>query len=102
MVEKSARILLILSLIISFQFSFAAEQKNYCNDSKSWEEWDALIEKYPNDEDVQILHALRIGLCAKIEQGSITFEMANDLFNRAHELIVKKKLAEREPTQKDL
>ena len=102
MFGKSVRMLLILSVMLSFQFSFAAEQKNYCNDSKSWKEWDALIEKYPNDEDVQILHALRIGLCAKIEKGSITFEVANDLFNRAHELIIKKKLTEREQTQKDL
>ena len=102
MFGKSARMLLILSLMLSFQLSFAAEQENYCYDSKSWKEWDALIEKYPNDGDVQILHALRIGLCAKIEQGSITFEMANDLFNRAHELIIKKKQAERKQTQKDL
>ena len=55
MFGKSTRMLLILSLMLSFQLSFAAEQKNYCNDSKSWKEWDALIEKYPNDEDVQIL-----------------------------------------------
>jgi hypothetical protein len=94
--------LLFLSLILSFQLSFAAEQKNYCNDSKSWQGWEALIEKYPNDEDVQLLHALRIGFCAKIEQGSITFEMANDLFNRAHELIIEKKLVERKQPQKDL
>ena len=26
--------------------------------------------KYPNDEELQTLHALRLGLCVKIEQGS--------------------------------
>lgn len=49
---------------------------------------------YPNDEDIQILHALRIGLCTKIERGSITFEQANDMFNRAHDMVIEKKKAE--------
>ena len=102
MSSKTVRILLILSIVLSFRLPLAAEPKNHCLDSESWKEWDALIEKYPGDKDVQILHALRIGLCAKIEQGSITFEMANDLFNRAHELIIKKKRPDRKQTEKGL
>ena len=99
---KSVGILLILSIVLSFQFSFATDPENHCNDPESLKEWDALIKKYPNDKDVQILRALRIGLCAKIEQGSITFEVATDLFKCAHEIIIKKKLAEREQTEKGL
>jgi hypothetical protein len=99
---KSAGILLIISLLLSLGIAFAGEDENYCKDPESWSEWNALVEKYPNDQDVQILHALRIGLCAKIKQGSITFEEANDLFNRANEMIIEKKSAERDRERKDL
>ena len=88
--------------MLTVQLSFGADTNNYCKDQKSWGKWDALIEKYPDDKEVQILHALRIGLCAKIEQGSISFDVANDLFNHAHELIIKKKQAEREHGGKNL
>ena len=76
----------------------AFKPKNYCNDQSSWKEWDELIAKYPNDDDVQILHALRIGLCMKIEQGSISLEKAIELFDRAHELVIKQ--AERQQKKK--
>ena len=47
-----------------------------------------------------MLYAFRIGLCAKVENGSITIETAIDLFNRAHELIIEKKRVEQK--RKDL
>ena len=59
-----------LSLILIFSSLVYAE--NYCNDEKSWKEWDALVEKTPNDMEVQALHALRIGLCVKVDRGEIT------------------------------
>ena len=40
--------------------------------------------------DIQMLHAVRIGFCKKIENGTITFEVARDAFNRLHETVVKK------------
>ena len=63
---------------------------NYCNDQKGWEEWDDLIRKCPNDSDLQALHALRIGLCIKIEQGSINLEDAIDIFDKAHQVVIEK------------
>ena len=82
-------IILISALLITALPSFAQES-NYCHDKQSWEEWDALARKYPNSQDVQTLHAVRIGLCRKIEAGSISFEVANDAFNHMHEIVIKK------------
>lgn len=49
---------------------------------------------------MQTLHALRVGLCVKIEQGSITLRDAIDLFDRAHNTVLQKKLAkQKEPKQ---
>jgi hypothetical protein len=94
--------LLTILVLSSFQSTFATESENFCKDRESWKEWNSLVEKYPGDQDIQIFNALRIGLCAKIDQGSITFEEANDLFNRAHKIIIKKKSAERNLERKDL
>jgi len=98
----------ILVLLLSFPLAFAiepipkAEEENYCKDTASWAEWDALVAKYPNDKDVQTLHALRVGLCIKIDQGTITLKDAIDLFDRAHSMVIQNKLAEQNKGKKSL
>ncbi len=87
-------LILVLALVLSCSLGFTEEPVNHCLKKESWKEWDELVQKYPNDEDIQILHALRLGLCLKIEQGSITFEQANDIFNRAPEMVYQKKKSE--------
>ena len=95
MIKRTAGIILLLALIFSSP-GFTKEPTNYCLDKESWKEWDALVKKYPDDKDVQTLHALRLGLCVKVEQGSITFEQATDIFNRAHEMVIQNTESERE------
>jgi hypothetical protein len=58
---------------------------------KSWKEWDRIIEKNPRDMEVQALHALRIGLCAKVDRGEITLEQATEIFEGAREAILQKR-----------
>ena len=88
---------LVLIVIIASQFAIATE--NYCTDPESWKEWDALVRKYPNDLDVHYLHALRIGLCAKIDRGDLTVEQAIDIFEKARDAVFEKKKAE--PKKRD-
>jgi hypothetical protein len=80
-----------LSLILVFCSIVYAEPENYCLDEKSWKEWDALIEKNPNDIEVQALYALRIGLCAKVDRGEITLDQATEIFESARESIIQKR-----------
>jgi hypothetical protein len=58
---------------------------------KSWKEWDALVEKNPNDMEVQALHGLRIGLCIKVDRGGITLDQATEIFESAREAIIQKR-----------
>ena len=102
MLKKIAAIILLMAITIPCPFLIAEEVENYCKDKESWEEWDRLVQKYPNDMDTQTLHALRVGLCIKIERGSITFQQATDIFNYAHEMVIKKKLAEQKKKDKSL
>jgi len=41
-----------LSLILVFCSLVYAESENYCHDERSWKEWDAVVEKNPNDMEV--------------------------------------------------
>ena len=53
-----------------------------------------------NDPDIYHLHALRIGLCVKIEQGSIRRNLAIDIFDQAYNYVIEK--ARKEQKIKDL
>ena len=66
------------------------EPENYCDDLVSWAEWGEMVRKFPNDLDLQTLYALRIGLCAKIKDGTISTVDAIVLFERARAILVEK------------
>lgn len=80
------------------QTSEQSEKVNYCTDKESWKEWDDLIIKYPGDEDITILHAMRLGLCAKVSRGDITVKQATDIFEKVRLVIIERKEA---TTKKD-
>lgn len=64
---------------------FAQQSQNYCHDKESNEQWNKMVEKYPQDYALQAVHAIRIGLCEKIDRGEISLEEGviwfNDIFN---------------------
>ena len=83
---------IIVLIIVVFTIPGFAQDENYRNDKESWKEWDALVEENPNDMEVQALHALRIGLCAKVDRGGITLDQATEIFESAREAIVGKRI----------
>jgi len=83
------KFILIFLIVILCTFP-AFAQDNYCKDKESWKEWDELVQKYPHSMDIQMLHAVRIGFCKKIEDGTISFKIAKDAFNHLHETVYKK------------
>ena len=91
MAIRDTTMFISLCLIFVAHNASFAEPENYCHDEKSWKEWDALVEKNPNDTEVQALHALRIGLCAKVDKGQITLEQATEIFESAREAIIQKR-----------
>ena len=92
---------MIFTIIFLFiaTISFAAEYESFCYDKKSWADWDKLVQDNVHNMDIQKLHAIRIGLCKKIEEDTISIEAANEIFeyllnsirNKAIEQIEKKK-----------
>lgn len=91
-------ILLFVSLAMSF--SGLAQEKNYCDDPEAKAEWQALLKKYPGDQEVNVLHALRIGLCEKIDRGQVSVDDATKIFESARQAIVDR-IERREKAQEE-
>ena len=83
--------LLLSFLIFLLLLPSIAGAENYCNYIESWKEWDELLFDSPNDMELHTLHALRIGLCVKVDRRQITVEQATDIFESARETIIKKR-----------
>ncbi len=82
--------------IFGFIFSIAAtpafsQPENYCHDQKAAGEWEALVKGNPDDLVLQRLHALRLGICEKIEAGSLTFNQGMQIFEQEREKAVQKR-----------
>jgi hypothetical protein len=75
------RVAAIIILIMAVSWPVWADDSAFCNDPAMWEHFDTMAADYPEDVPLQILHALKIGLCVKISQGSISTGAAISLFN---------------------
>ncbi len=79
-------------LIVFFAAGSAfPETQNYCHDRTAAGEWEALVKKNPNDLELQRLHALRLGICEKIEAGSLTFDQGMRIFEEEREKVVQER-----------
>ena len=69
-------------------------EKNYCHETATWTEWDAIIDKHPGDMGLQALHALRIGLCKKVERGNLTVTQATTIFEDIRKALIEQRMQE--------
>ncbi len=74
---------IVLVLFVLFSVPVCARAENYCSSQEARRQWAELSARYPKDELIQTLHALWIGLCAKVKAGKIDEKQAIDLFERA-------------------
>ena len=72
---------LIILILCVGTLAWADEGEKFCNDPRAWEHFNSMVEEYPTDISLQILHALKIGLCVKIQNDSISPSEATQLFN---------------------
>ena len=95
------KIILILILLLFSSFSIYADDSTFCNDPKKLKDFETLAKKYPDDIPVQILHALKIGLCVKIAQNSISIPEAINLYNDMIDTVANKRGDEEEEKKKE-
>ncbi|MEC9493040.1 hypothetical protein [Flexistipes sp.] len=90
MLKKSIFFIVGLFFLMSFN-SFAKDNKTpeyYCDDKETIMEYEALIQKYPNDPNAHALHALWLGLCIKTNRGDLTIPEANAIFDDIRSKII--------------
>jgi hypothetical protein len=89
--------LILISIILLFSsFPLFADDSTFCDDPNTWKYFESMSKKYPEDVPVQILHALKIGLCVKIGQNSISTTEAINLFNDMVDTVANKRGDEKE------
>ncbi len=88
-------VMLALSLLL-FSHTLNAEEKNYCNDQDANMEWEALIREHPDDMQIHALHALRLGLCFKVDRGDLTVDQATEIFENMRTALINAKAKEME------
>jgi hypothetical protein len=79
-----------------------SEPTNYCHSPESWAEWKELLAKHPHDRGLQTLHALRLGICLKVDRGEITLDDSTAIFEEARSaLMAQKQEAKRKATVRE-
>lgn len=63
---------------------------NHCLNPEVADHWQALIRKYPEDDDLRALVSLRIHLCEEVARGAITVDEATLRFETAREALAEK------------
>jgi len=63
-------------------------EENYCHDPEAEAQWQALLAKNPKDMELQALHALRIGICIKVDQGVLTLDEGTEIFEKARAALI--------------
>ncbi|MGR3179616.1 MAG: hypothetical protein ACUZ8E_16360 [Candidatus Anammoxibacter sp.] len=88
------KILFVAVFLVLLSFTVNAEETNYCHDQEANRAWEVLMHKYPGDSELSTLHALRMGLCYKIETGDIVIKEATKIFESVKNQLINKKANE--------
>ena len=81
---------LIVALLLFIAWPVYSDNSKFCNDPPHWEHFNSMVADDPENIPLQILHALKIGLCVKIEQNSISTEEAIGLFYDMIDTVIEK------------
>ena len=87
----------LVFLLLSPPPPAAEAERTYCDDPAVWADWQEKATQQTGNLDFQTLHALWIGLCTKIGNGTITEEEADMLFERARTTLRQQRRKERQP-----
>ena len=65
--------------------------ENDCEQQESWQAWQELAAKHPDDQGLQTLHALRIGICVKVERNELSVAQGTAIFEKARQALLTKR-----------
>lgn len=86
----------LVFLLLSSPLYAAEKEKTYCDDPTVWVDWHEKASNQAGNLDFQTLHALWIGLCTKVGNGTLTDEEADMLFEKARTTLMHKQQEEQQ------
>lgn len=84
-------LLLVPGLVSATIPSTETTDRTYCEDEGTRRDWEARTATNPDDSDLQMLHALWLGLCVKIQREGLTVDQATDLFERMRQRLIERR-----------
>ncbi len=94
---KNTKIIIILTFLSLLCYcSLNAKEKNYCEDSDVNMQWEALVQKHPDDMQIHALYALRLGLCFEVDRGDLTVGQATEIFENMRSALINAKARDME------
>ncbi|MBD1400385.1 hypothetical protein [Pelovirga terrestris] len=86
------KILMLWLLLTIFVPSFGIAHEyntDYCHDPAELQKWEQMLTNDPDSEPLATIHALWIGLCAKVETRQLTTIQANRIFERFRDALIE-------------
>jgi hypothetical protein len=65
--------------------------ETYCDDKTVWHDWEERAANHPDDTALHTLHALWIGLCAKVKRHDFTSDQANEVFEYVRRSFIERR-----------
>ena len=59
-------------------------------------QWEALIQEHPDDMQIHVLYALRLGLCFEVDRGDLTVDQTTEIFENMRSALINAKTREME------
>ncbi len=64
-------------------------------------QWEAMVQKHPDDMQIHALYALRLGLCFEVDRGDLTVDQATEIFENMRSALIDAKIGEIEEGMKE-
>ena len=68
-----------------------AASDTHCDDATVWQDWEERTAKNPDDTALHTLHALWMGLCAKVKRNDFTTDQADEVFEYVRRSFIERR-----------
>ena len=72
---------------------------SYCDNAEDWANFTALLDKYPTDDGIYALYAVRLGLCEMMELGFIDLNRSINIFEEMRAAAIATVIAREEKAE---
>jgi hypothetical protein len=69
----------------------ARATETHCEDVDVWQDWEECTAHNPDDTALHTLHALWIGLCAKVKRHEFTTDQADEVFEYVRRSFIERR-----------